>query len=277
MSKKTRHNKKRNTAFLYETLVRELSKTMLTKQADRQKMVATALREHFKKGTELSKELNVYRALLESDSLQRPIAEKLLSEAKRLHNTIDKKKLFNEQSTLIRFMNKYISKDIYANFVPNYKNLATISQILNDDTSIKRRVLLEGEVVEYLCGVQTKSVETLQPIDDITYKTFVQRFNEQYSGLLEEQRALLNHFILSFSDNGLTLKTYLNQEVGRLKEVIKVGLEQNEIKEDRDMLDASNRVLQIMNEFSKKPIDENMVRTVLKVQDLAKEITGNGS
>ena len=277
MSKKTRHNKKRNTAFLYETLVRELSKTMLTKQADRQKVVATALREHFKKGTELSKELNVYRALLESDNLQRPIAEKLLSEAKRLHNTIDKKKLFNEQSTLIRFMNKYISKDIYANFVPNYKNLATISQILNDDTSIKRRVLLEGEVVEYLCGVQTKSVETLQPIDNITYKTFVQRFNEQYSGLLEEQRVLLNHFILSFSDNGLTLKTYLNQEVGRLKEVIKVGLEQNEIKEDRDMLDASNKVLQIMNEFAKKPIDESVVRTVLKVQDLAKEITGNGS
>lgn len=277
MSKKTRHNKKRNTAFLYETLVRELSKTMLTKQADRQKVVATALREHFRKGTELSKELNVYRALLESDNLQKPIAEKLLSEAKRLHGTIDKRKLFSEQSALIRFMNKYISKDIFANFVPNYKNLATISQILNDDTSIKRRVLLEGEVVEYLCGTQTKSVETLQPIDDITYKTFVQKYNEQYSGLLEEQRVLLNHFILSFSDNGLALKTYLNEEVGRLKKIIKVGLEQNEIKQDQDMLDASNKVLQIMNEFAKKPIDESMVRTVLKVQDLAKEISGNGS
>lgn len=277
MSKKTRHNKKRNTAFLYETLVRELSKAMLTKQADRQKVVASALREHFKKGTELSKELNVYRALLESDNLQKPVAEKLLSEAKRLHNTIDKEKLFTEQSALIRFMNKNISKDIFGNFVPNYKNLATISQILNDDTSIKRRVLLEGEVVEYLCGAKTKSVETLKPIDDLTYKTFVQKFNEQYSGLLDEQRILLNHFILSFADNGLALKAYLNEEVGRLKEIIKVGLEKNEIKEDRDMLASSNKVLEIMSEFANKPIDESVVRTVLKVQDLAKEISGNGS
>jgi|7_EtaG_2_1085326.scaffolds.fasta_scaffold08937_3 hypothetical protein len=277
MSKKTRHNKKRNTAFLYEALVRELSKAMLKKQSKRQKMVADALKEHFKKGTELSKELNVYRALLESDNLQKPVAEKLLSEAKRLHATIDKKRLFNEQSALIRFMNKHISKDIYANFVPNYKNLATISQILNDDTSIKRRVLLEGEVVDYLCGTPTKSVENLKPIDDLVYKTFVEKFNEQYSGLLDEQRALLNHFILSFSDNGLALKAYLNEEVGRLKKVIKVGLEQTEIKEDRDMLSSSNKVIEIMGEFAKKPIDEGMVRTVLKVQGLAKEIAGNGS
>ena len=75
MSKKTRHNKKRNTAFLYETLVRELSKAMLTKQADRQKAVSSALREHFNKRTELSKELNVYSDLLESDNLQKPVAE----------------------------------------------------------------------------------------------------------------------------------------------------------------------------------------------------------
>jgi len=277
MSKKTRHNKKRNTAFLYETLVRELSKAMLTKQVDRQKAVSSALKEHFKKGTELSKELNVYRALLESDNLQKPVAEKLLSEAKRLHGTINKEKLFTEQSALIRFMNKNISKDIFGNFVPNYKNLATISQILNDDTSIKRRVLLEGEVVEYLCGAQTKSVETLKPIDDLTYKTFVQKFNEQYSGLLDEQRILLNHFILSFADNGLALKAYLNEEVGRLKEIIKIGLEKNEIKEDKDMLNSSNKVLEIMTEFANQPVDENVVRTVLKVQDLAKEISGNGS
>ena len=138
-------------------------------------------------------------------------------------------------------------------------------------------MLLEGEVVEYLCGVQTKSVETLKPIDDLTYKTFVQKFNEQYSGLLDEQRILLNHFILSFADNGLALKAYLNEEVGRLKEIIKVGLEKNEIKEDRDMLTSSNKVLEIMSEFANKPIDESVVRTVLKVQDLAKEISGNGS
>ena len=277
MSKKARHNKKRNTAFLYETLVRELSRAMLTKQTQRQKLVSEALKEHFKKGTELSKELNVYRALLESDNMQKPVAEKLLSEAKRLHNTIDKKALFNEQSALIRFMNKHISKDIFANFVPNYKNLATISQILNDDTSIKRRVLLESEVVEYLCGTQTKSVEILRPIDDLTYKTFVEKFNEQYSGLLEEQRVLLNHFILSFSDNGLALKAYLNEELGRLKEIINVGLESKEIKEDQDMLASTNKVMEIVSEFAKKPIDEGVVRTVLKVQNLAKEISGNGS
>ncbi len=73
-----------------------------------------------------------------------------INEVKRSHSKLDKEKIFKEQTALINKINKMLSKNVFSNFVPNYKNLATISQILNPDVSIKHRVLLEGFLVEAL-------------------------------------------------------------------------------------------------------------------------------
>ena len=40
------------------------------------------------------------------------------------------------------------------------------------------------------------------------------------STLLCEQKELLSNFIVSFSDNGLGLKSFINDEIGRLKEAV---------------------------------------------------------
>ena len=59
------------------------------------------------------------------------------------------------------------------------------------------------------------------PIDNI-YKSFVKRFNQEYSDkLLPSQKELLNKFVTSFHNNGLELKNYLNEEVGRLRKSCK--------------------------------------------------------
>ena len=44
-----KHNKKRNTAFLYETLVREVVKQTITKDFDKRDKAITILKEHFTK------------------------------------------------------------------------------------------------------------------------------------------------------------------------------------------------------------------------------------
>ncbi len=69
---------------------------------------------------------------------------------------------------------------------PNYKNLATLHQVFNNlDLSAKERVLLEEEVCQLMFEA-TQQVEgkELKHIDSLVYKSFVERFNKEYSGLL---------------------------------------------------------------------------------------------
>ena len=52
-----RHNKKRNTAFIYETLTRELTKAIVAKNKTRKKEVLVIIREHFEGDSPLAREL----------------------------------------------------------------------------------------------------------------------------------------------------------------------------------------------------------------------------
>ena len=54
-----RHNKKRNTAFLYETLVKELTKSVVKKQHQRKERVIQIIKENFNKNTPLHRELQL--------------------------------------------------------------------------------------------------------------------------------------------------------------------------------------------------------------------------
>ena len=83
-------------------------------------------------------------------------------------------------------------------------------------------------------------------------------------------------YIYSFSDDGLGLKTYLNEEIGRLKKVVVNSLEMEEVKEDPMMLESTNKVISIIEEYKTKHVDEEMINQVLRIQKLAQEIESNG-
>ena len=268
-----RHNKKRNTAFLYETLVVELTKSIVQKNQKRKEQISEMLKTHFDQGTILRKELDLFKALLETDGLDMKTSERLLTEAKRQYTSLNKKKIFEEQSELIKKINTTLSKGVFSNFMPNYKDLATIGQIFSDSTPIKSRVLLENKVVEKLSSKEPTKEPSMQPIDNIVYKTFVNKFNEQYSGkLTEQQQALLSYYISSFADNGLQLKIFLNEELTRLKNSLAASLHTNEISADNDMVDSTNKVIAKLEEYKNVPIDKTMIESILKTQELVREI-----
>ena len=122
MLTKTRHNKKRNTAFIYEALVRELTKCVVNKDEKRRGIVVSLVKEHFAKGTALRKELDLYKAIYETEGMEQHMCEKLIYEVKRSHSSLDKEEIFEEQTALINKINKTLSKNVFANFVPNYKS-----------------------------------------------------------------------------------------------------------------------------------------------------------
>ena len=272
MRRKKKHNKKRNTAFLYEALVKEVAKSVIEKDLQRKSLLVSIIKEHFNNQTHLGKELQLYRTLASSEDMEANVAEKLIQEAKKEHQRIDKKKLFVEQSRVISKINKTLSRDVFSNFVPNYKNLATISQIFNDDVTVKNRVLLEAELLKVMTSENNKNQNKL-PVSNLVYRTFLKKFNETYGDeLMQEQKSLLQNYILSFNDNGLQFKVYLNEELGRLRKIISEALNKEEIKLDDSMKEKTETVLNLIENFKNKPFSKSMLTQVLKMQNLAKEI-----
>ena len=269
---KFKHNKKRNTAFLFESLVKELTKASVNNDLRRRASIISVLKKNFKKGSTLHKELDLYRSIYEAVGTDRMTAERILSEAKRLYAMIPQGDVFNSQTQLIDDINKEVGDDVYANFVPNYKDLATLTQIFSNNLEMKDRVLLENKIVYNMLS-ESERPEQMQHISNLTYKTFTKKFNKEYSDHLhEEQKELLSKYILSFVDNGLELKVYLNEELGRLKKEVEESKELEEIRSDDAMIQNTKKVLDLLDSFSKEQLNETQIRKVLKIQELVREV-----
>tara|TARA_Y100001973_G_C5146274_1_gene305581 strand:- start:228 stop:1043 length:816 start_codon:yes stop_codon:yes gene_type:complete len=269
---KLKHNKKRNTAFLYEVLVRHLTKSVIDNDLNKKAVVATIIKEHFNKKTTLSKELEIYRAIVDQKSLDYHLAEKLIFEAKRSYSRLDKTSIFKEQSALINKINKHLSKEAYSIFVPNYKNLASIYQILQDQLPLKSKMILEEGFVRKLATRPSERQQEMKPVSNIVYKTFVKKFNKQYGGaLLQEQVFLLSKYITSFADGGIDFKVYMNEEVKRLENLVKLMLEKDDVIEDELAGQKIQKLLETISGFNDRQVDKSMIEQILKIQKLVKE------
>ena len=275
--KKVKHNKKRNTAFLYEALIREMTKAVVSRDGERKNKIANILKESFSSNKVLGKELSLYQALLDSSELDSVTAEKLLYQIREAYSELDSEEVYNAQSYVIDRINKEVGSSVYNNFVPNYKSIATVSQLFGADASaagIKRGVILEQKVLQTLTGKKLDTQPTeMKPIDNIVFRTFTGKFNEVYSeGLLSEQKELLNRYILSF-DSDTDIKIYLNEELSRLHSALKDALSSEEISSDKSMVESTSSVIKMIEEFRTQPIDKSFVEKVLKIQNLVHEIS----
>jgi hypothetical protein len=187
---------------------------------------------------------------------------------------LDKRQIFNEQTKLINRINKVLGFDIYNNFVPYYKDLATISQIFNDNTPIKEKILLEQEMLKKFGDVNEE--KDLKPIDNLVFKTFVKKFNEKYTNLLGEQKELLSKYINSFADDGLEMKIYLNEHLEEIKNKINKAILNENIKNDARMLEKTKKLLSVVEEFkNNKELSLNTIESLLKIQEVLHEVEKN--
>lgn len=270
----THHNKKRNSGFLFEILSRELAKACYDNLEDKKVELLKLIKETFgNTSTELAKDLRLFQNL-SCKNVKKTIAERLLQETKKLRNSIDQNKLWKEQDALLEKINKVISKEAFSNFVPNYRRLATIAQIFNVKTSIKDRVMLEENLINYMSGKATTK-EQLQPVNKLAYSLFLKKYNEHYGNkLLKEQKELLQHYIMSFSEGVAEFHYYLNETVGKLKKAITESLETKEIKEDASMIDKTKQVLKLIEGMKQRKIDEKMLKDIMAIQELVSEVKG---
>lgn len=272
-----KHNKKRNTAFVYEALVRELTKSIIKKDNNKKKKVISIMKRFYSIGTPLQEELEVYKSIYKTVDLKKETAEKLLSEAKTQHGQINKEDVFREQTSLIKNINMALSSGVFSNFVPNYKTLASIQSIFNRQNSPRSKVLLEEKLVEFLTSPKNEeSFNIKDPIDNLVYKSFVAKFNDKYKkSLTEGQKNLLTKYVTSFVDEGMELKIFLNEEIGELKDKIQTLLESEFVSNDKEIKEKTSMVLEKLESFKNSGIDDILIMDVLRVQSLVSEMENN--
>ena len=135
---------------------------------------------------------------------------------------------------------------------------------------VKNRVIMEQKIIETLTSSEEEQ-EEMQPIDDLVVKSFTERFNEEYTELLPEQKELLNRFIVSFNESEADFKLYAGKELKRIQEGVQASLELPDVKEDEEMIENTKKVLDEISKFNVANLGEQQILKILKLQKLARE------
>ena len=274
---KFKHNKKRNTAFLFEALIKEMAKSVVNNDEERQSKIARIIKRHFQKRGVLYKDLQTYKTIMNLRESEDTFARRILTEVRRDRDKLNYQKIFTEQSKLIKKINIELGQEVYSNFVPNYKTMATIGQLFSDNIPTEEKILLEDKILEEMTKAESKTEnEIMEHIDTIAYKTFTSKFNKTYAGKLhEEQQKVVSRYIFSVSDNGTSLKTYLNEEIERLRQEVTSSLKLKEIQEDELMLEKATKVLGFLDSLKNTPLDEKSIKKIMQIQELVREVATN--
>ena len=116
---KKRHNKKRNTAFIYEALIREMSKAVINRDDSLRSNILSLVKENFNKSSVLGKELSCYKLLDENLGVDKYTAEKSIFRTKKEYDSLDKDHIFEAQSKVIKSINQDIGKSVFSKFIPD--------------------------------------------------------------------------------------------------------------------------------------------------------------
>lgn len=269
---KLNHNKKRNTLFLYEALVREYTRANLEKNDNKVFEIKKLMAEYFSEGKILREELKLYKAILNTENVEKELAEKILSEAKRMFMGFSQEHIFQQQSSLIAKVNRKLTPKFFANYVPSYKSIATIQQIFNQKADIPTRMLLEKQMIDKMTSQKETLQEINEKIDKYVIHSFINTFNKKYADLLENQKSLLKKYMTASEDDNADFLVFLNEELQVIQEKLNTAHQVAEVKEDKEILKKLVEVKKRFSLLKNEEPDEKFLQKVLKYQKLVHEL-----
>lgn len=277
-----RHNKKRNSALLYEFLIRHISKCLINDMKEDASKAVSLSKRFFSKKKALHEELNLFNALLGTTVKSRQSAQKILSEVSRNASKMNARKLDVEKSRLIKEINHTFGDAVYGYKIPDYTVYASIQTLFSDARNKKKiniveKIKLEDTIVEHLVKEQTdKVVDRLKSNPDYNnavYKFVIERFHKKYSDKLSEsQKKLLTKYaVYMISENKGVIRSAVDKEINEVKHKLK------HIR-DKSLLDDSEIMAKITECYKKivvtdfSEITEQNILEVLKYMKLVEEV-----
>jgi len=275
---KVKHSKYKNTGILFELLTRQLTSDTITGS---QSKSLSFLKKHFNSKTELLKEYKIYHTLATQKYNKDSQATMLINTLIEAHEKLNKSQLRREKYNLIKEIKEtYNVNDFFKAKITDYKVMASIFNLLeNKEASPLSIVNSKTTILEHITGKQLSNnkknvvLENFNKQDKntrlLTYKVLLERFNNKYSGLQENQKTLLKEYVNSVS-NSPALKSYLNQEI----KLVKKDLTKYSKKvEDKVVAIKLNETKNMINSLDKKSsVQDDNVINLLNYYELINEL-----
>lgn len=279
---KIKHSKIKNTGILFELLARQIANDALNNKNSK---AVEIVKEHFKKGTELNKELGLYQSLVNqkynTDTLSSQFVDAVLEERKKLNSSTLKKQKYN----LVKVLKEnYVIEEFAKGRVNNYKILASAYKLFEsctteDIVNPAEKVEARNTLIEHI-SAKTSSKKTINEIETfkkqdkdlrlLSYKLLVDKFNEKYKVVLNEnQKSLLREYILAVSDTD-SFKQYVDNQIISIKKDMK---RHSKKVDDKVIQIKLNEIAKQMDDITKDKVvkDEYLVR-IMRYYSLIDEL-----
>jgi hypothetical protein len=214
-----KHNKVKNTGILFELLVRKVASEVMNNTNSK---ALPIVKKFFKEGTALSNELKLYRTLIDEKFLNEDKAEKFVSAVIVARQKIDEETLRKEKYALIReIKNRFELEEFFKARVNNYTELASIYKVFEhaDDTNPADMLRSKDTIIEHVITKSTDKkvvTETITNEDKeirvLASKLMIDKFNQKYKVLSNNQKDLLREYVNSITDSP-SLKSFVNKHI----------------------------------------------------------------
>tara|TARA_R110001606_G_scaffold159369_3_gene303254 strand:+ start:1487 stop:2350 length:864 start_codon:yes stop_codon:yes gene_type:complete len=283
---KIKHSKYKNTGILFELLVRQITADTLK---GGNSPAIDILKEYFV-NTSLGKEYKLYESILKSKVLNEGRANMVIDTILETSTKFNRTSLKKQKYNLINEIKKHYNiESFFGSKISNYKELASLYTLIESSNSknIKStNQILENKItlLEHLTKkeIELSSKQTVlnefseydKDVRTLTYKILLEKFNDKYDTLTDDQKQVLKEYINSV-DSTPDLRNFYNSKIKGLKNIL--------VKETKNIKDKATKikiteVTKFLIELKKtdKVGDNNLV-DLLRYYQLVNEIqTVNG-
>ena len=283
--KKIKHSKFKNTGFIFELLVRQITSEIMSANKS---IAEKILKEHFNSKKELSKELKLYQYLINEKYNSESKAEQFINTILEARKRLDETKLTREKYNLVKEIKETYNLDEFIKSpISNYKTLASIYKIFETVTNdeqydptdiVSSRFTIAENIIN--SSIQNKDVKLKDAVleeyrkqdDDlraVSYKLLVESFNSKYSNLTNDQKGLLREYINNINNTG-KLSEYVSNEITKLVEGLKeVG---SKISDKVTKIKLAETIANIRKIKSVKKIKEQHLSAMMMTYELLNEL-----
>jgi hypothetical protein len=276
-----KHSKIKNTGILFELLVRQITADTLS---GKESKAVNILKKYFVK-SELGKEYKLYETLSKHRNLTEGKAEIVINSIVETSKGLNRGAIKRQKYNLIKEISTHYNiEDFFKTKLPNYKlhaSLYTLLELYN--TNINNPDQLIENKINILETLTSKSVDKQKVKEDVlvefqsydkdlrilTYKVLLEKFNEKYSSLNNDQKLILKEFVNSV-DSTPKLRDFYNTKIEELKTKLtalspKVADKAVQIKLDE--------VIKLLTSLSKShKVDDDNLINLLQYYELLNEI-----
>ncbi|OVE73863.1 hypothetical protein BVX94_02555 [bacterium B17] len=278
---KIKHSKYKNTGILFELLVRQITADTL-KGGD--SPAIDILKKYFVK-SELSREYKLYESILKSKVLSESHAnvyiETTLSNSKHLNRSILKKQKYN---LINEIKQNYDLSTFFGSQISDYKTLASIYTLLESTniTTPDNKQLIKNKInlLEHLTKKEPNLVENKENVlqefstydkdlRSLTYRILLEKFNEKYDILNQDQKQVLKEYINSV-DSTPGLRKFYNSKIDELKNTLSEQSKNTKDKATKIKIQEVAKMLLKLDNTSK--VNDDHLIDLLQYYELIKEV-----